>query len=131
MTKFLMLSVLTLFACSNESKQGQVTSKVVSAEELQKLKSEKTDLQLIDVRTISEYKVGHLSGATLIDYYKSDFKSQLEKLDKEKPIAVYCAVGIRSNGTLRILKRLGFKEAYDLAGGIEAWSRAGLEVVKN
>ncbi|OEK03760.1 hypothetical protein BFP97_05445 [Roseivirga sp. 4D4] len=128
--KVLILSVLTLFSCSNSTEQGNIISKVISVDELQQLIKEKADLQLIDVRTIREYNAGHLSDAKLIDYYKSDFKSQLQKLDKEKPVAVYCAVGVRSNSALKILRKIGFKEAYDLAGGIEAWREKRLPIVK-
>ncbi|WP_083262444.1 rhodanese-like domain-containing protein [Roseivirga sp. 4D4] len=130
MIKVLILSVLTLFSCSNSTEQGNIISKVISVDELQQLIKEKADLQLIDVRTIREYNAGHLSDAKLIDYYKSDFKSQLQKLDKEKPVAVYCAVGVRSNSALKILRKIGFKEAYDLAGGIEAWREKRLPIVK-
>jgi len=119
-----------MFSCSNSTEQENVISKVVSVDELQVLIKAKTDLQLIDVRTIREYNTGHLPGAKLIDYYRPDFKTQLEKLNKQKPIAVYCAVGVRSNRTLRTLKSLGFKEVYDLQGGIEAWRKNNLPIQK-
>lgn len=112
------------------SAQEGTIDKRITANELQELIKEKPDLQLVDVRTISEYKSGHLSKSVLIDYYKSDFKAKLQKLDKNKPIAVYCAVGVRSNSALRILKRLGFKEAYDLSGGIQAWQEKRLPIIK-
>lgn len=130
MTKILILSVFMMFSCSNSTEQENVISKVVSVDELQVLIKAKTDLQLIDVRTIREYNTGHLPGAKLIDYYRPDFKTQLEKLNKQKPIAVYCAVGVRSNRTLRTLKSLGFKEVYDLQGGIEAWRKNNLPIQK-
>jgi len=129
-TKILILSVFMMFSCSNSTEQENVISKVVSVDELQVLIKAKTDLQLIDVRTIREYNTGHLPGAKLIDYYRPDFKTQLEKLNKQKPIAVYCAVGVRSNRTLRTLKSLGFKEVYDLQGGIEAWRKNNLPIQK-
>ncbi|MBO3697099.1 rhodanese-like domain-containing protein [Roseivirga sp. E12] len=128
MIKLLTLSVLFLFSCSTSSEQEKLISKVISVDELQGLIKEKSELQLVDVRTIGEYQRGHLSKSVLIDYYKPDFKAQLQKLDKDKPIAVYCAIGGRSNSTLKILKRLGFKEAYDLAGGIEAWREKKLPI---
>ncbi len=130
MIKVFILSIFMLFSCSNSVEQESSISKVLSVDELQQLIKEKTDLQLIDVRTIREYNAGRLPNAKLIDYYKSDFKNQLQKLDKEKPIAVYCAVGVRSSGALRILKSLGFKEAYDLQGGIEAWRKKKFPIQK-
>ena len=85
---------------------------------------------LLDVRTQEEYEKGHLTDATLIDFYNSDFKKQLSKLNKAKPVFVYCAVGGRSGATAKALLDMGFSEVYDLKGGIESWSKAQLKVVK-
>lgn len=130
MIKAISLLIIILSTCAEVSAQEGVISKLITATELQKLIKDKSDLQLIDVRTIGEYKAGHLSKSVLIDYYKPDFKAQLQKLDKNKPIAVYCAIGGRSNGALQILKRLGFREAYDLSGGIQAWQEKKLPIEK-
>lgn len=130
MIKTISLLIVLLSTCAEVTAQEGVISKVITATELQKLIKDKSDLQLIDVRTIGEYKAGHLSKSVLIDYYKPDFKAQLQKLDKNKPIAVYCAIGGRSNGALQILKRLGFKEAYDLSGGIQAWREKKFPIEK-
>jgi rhodanese-related sulfurtransferase len=130
MIKTISLLIILLSTCAEVSAQDGVISKVITATELQKLIKDKSDLQLIDVRTIGEYKAGHLSKSVLIDYYKPDFKAQLQKLDKNKPIAVYCAIGGRSNEALQILKRLGFREAYDLSGGIQSWQENKLPIEK-
>jgi len=124
----LVLISVTVFSCTQSKAQN---TEVVQPTELQNLIKEKKDLQLIDVRTSNEFKDGHLKGASLIDYYQADFKVQLDKLDKDKPIAVYCALGGRSGQALKIIVELGFKEAYDLAGGIKSWKGKGLEVIKD
>lgn len=85
---------------------------------------------MIDVRTAQEFKEGHIKGAVNIDYYKSDFKQLMAKLDKSKPIAVYCTVGGRSGAGAKIVQQLGFKEVYDLEGGIVLWQRNGYKLVK-
>ncbi len=130
MIKTISLLIILLTSGVEVSAQEGVISKVIAPIELQKLMKDKPGLQLIDVRTIGEYKAGHLSKSVLIDYYRPDFKAQLQKLDKNKPIAVYCAIGGRSNGALLILKRLGFREAYDLSGGIQAWQEKKLPIEK-
>lgn len=130
MIRSLGLLIILLTSCNDSSAQDGTIAKRITATELQKLINDRPDLQLVDVRTIGEYKSGHLSKAVLIDYYKSDFNAQLQKLDKDKPIAVYCAIGGRSNSALRILTRLGFKEAYDLSGGIQAWQDKKLPIEK-
>jgi phage shock protein E len=86
--------------------------------------------QVLDVRTESEFSQGHLKDAVLLDYYRKDFKDQLSKFDKNKPVFVYCAVGGRSNAAAGIMKGMGFKQVFDLQGGIKAWSQAQKPVVK-
>ncbi len=88
------------------------------------------DKLIVDVRTKAEYGQGHIAGAIFIDYYKSDFKSQLSKLDKGKPVFVYCALGVRSGGAAKILTDLGFKQVYDLQGGLKAWISEQKPIVK-
>ncbi|MBK8290211.1 MAG: rhodanese-like domain-containing protein [Flammeovirgaceae bacterium] len=85
---------------------------------------------LVDVRTQGEYNQGHLSNAMLIDYNSSEFKSRLSKLDKTKAVFVYCAVGGRSNAAVNVLTGMGFKEIYDLQGGISAWQQAKKPISK-
>ncbi|MFY0594548.1 rhodanese-like domain-containing protein [Roseivirga sp.] len=123
------LSVLVLFSvCSPNVEQAGTIAKAITVIEFQKVIAENEDIQIIDVRTEREFQSGHLEKAVLIDYYKPDFKSLLQKLDKSKPIAVYCAVGGRSSSTLKILKAMGFKEAYDMKGGIRAWQKEKLPI---
>ena len=88
------------------------------------------DLQLIDVRTAGEFQEGYIEGASNIDYFGDDFEMQMSKLDKLKPIAVYCGVGGRSESALEVLQELGFEVIYNLEGGITVWEKNGLQVVK-
>ncbi len=75
---------------------------------------------LLDVRTQNEFRQGHAPGALLIDFYKKDFRQRLDRLDRNKTYFIYCNSGRRSGLTLRMMKSLGFREVYNLAGG---WSR--------
>lgn len=85
---------------------------------------------VLDVRTPDEYRERHLKGALNVDYLARDFEQQLARLDKTKPYLVHCASGGRSSETLPMLRKLGFKNVRHLDGGIEAWQKAGLSVVK-
>ncbi len=85
---------------------------------------------LVDVRTSGEYAQGHLANAVLIDIYSDDFKSRVGKLDKSKPVFVYCKAGSRSSSAVGVFEDLGFKEIYDLSGGITAWQRASKPIEK-
>ena len=94
-----------------------------------KLNSDNTAI-LLDVRTPEEYKSGHLPNATAINFFDADFKEKVNKLDKTKPVYVYCAVGGRSAKALKVLKESGFKTAYNMQGGFNTWQAAGLPSVK-
>ncbi len=86
---------------------------------------------LIDIRTIDEYKAGHLQGAEQIDYYQTHFfDDYLDSLDKNKKYLIYCRSGNRTGKALAIMKQKGFTNVSDLAGGYNAWVTAGLPIEK-
>lgn len=78
----------------------------------------KDKVQLIDVRTANEYNAGCIKKAKNIDIFSGKFTSEVNKLDKEKPVYVYCRSGGRSKRASKKIAALGFKEIYDLKGGI-------------
>lgn len=128
MKKFLFPVFMALFMACTAT--GDAQSKVVKPDAFESvLKSDKS-VQLIDVRTPEEYKAGHLEGAKNIDFYSKDFAQQMAKLDKNKPVAVYCAVGGRSASATDKLKSLGFAKIYDLDGGIRGWTASGKKTVQ-
>jgi len=95
-----------------------------------KEKIEGNNVQLIDVRTPKEFTHEHIKGAININYYKKElFKNEMAKLDKSKPVYVYCRSGVRSNKSAKILKNAGYK-VYDLKGGILNWKNNNLGTVK-
>ena len=79
------------------------------------------DVQLIDVRTPNEYSNGFIANAENINFKSKNFLSQISKLDKRKPVLIYCSGGGRSAKASNIFDSLGFKEIYDLKGGYIAW----------
>jgi rhodanese-related sulfurtransferase len=90
----------------------------------------KADFVVFDVRTPSEFGQGHLSGALNIDYNAGNFRAEASKLDRNKRYLVYCRTDNRSGQAVGIMKELGFKEVYDMDGGISEWQAAGYPVVK-
>lgn len=116
--------ILLLFVLISGCTQSQnITS--LNAAQFEKHMKEKADKIILDVRTAGEYADGHIPGAVMIDYYKNDFRQQINKLDKSKPVFVYCASGVRSSSAAKILVQSGFTEVYNLQGGINAWHRSG------
>ena len=88
------------------------------------------DGQLLDVRTPEEWDSGVIKGANKMNFFDKDFNTQLEKLDKTKPVYVYCKSGGRSGKAAKQMEKMGFTTVYNLVGGITAWSAAGKETVK-
>lgn len=80
------------------------------------------DVQLVDVRTQKEYSDGHIRNAINIDFYDtSTFKESFGKLEKKKPLYIYCRSGARSLKAARRLVDMGFEKIYDLKGGYMRW----------
>lgn len=111
------------FSCKEEP-QSEI--KMVSPEEMQSL-LELDDIQLVDVRTAEEYEQGYIEKSQNIDITSPTFDEDIVKLDKSKPIVVYCRSGKRSAKCSEKLKDAGFVKIYDLEGGFEKWKFKGHE----
>ena len=119
---FSILSIFLIMAC--HSQQGDQYKKV-SASEFNQLLKQNSDAQLIDVRTPEEYASQHLNAAQNLDWNGDNFETQVGKLDKSKPVFVYCLSGGRSQKAAHKLSQLRFKQVYELEGGILKWNAAG------
>lgn len=87
-------------------------------------------VQLVDTRTLEEYEEGHLPKSILINVQDSAFLIQARaKLDKSKPVAVYCRSGKRSAAASALLSKEGF-QVTNMLGGILAWIEAEKPIVK-
>lgn len=133
LVSFLFLFVIAFFGmgCTQTGASDRVYSDegfsvIAPLEFAKRLEDNSADYYLIDIRTPEEYEDMQLQGATLINYYASDFRANLEKLDKDKPVYLYCATGGRSSSATKIMHTLGFKSVTDLKGGIYAWRRNNL-----
>lgn len=120
-TLLLLVPMLT-FAADDKVKH-------VKADEAAKLVSG-DKVTVVDVRTPDEYKEGHIKGAQNIDIASKDFKEQLSKLDKSKPVLVHCQAGGRSTRSLKTFEELGFKDVIHLDEGFGGWEAAGKPVEK-
>lgn len=85
---------------------------------------------LLDVRTPDEFNAGKIAKSENIDFYGSDFQDAISKLDKSKPVYVYCRSGRRSGVAMNLMKEMGFVTVYNLDGGIISWQESGLSVEK-
>ena len=77
---------------------------------------------LFDIRTMDEFNSGHLKGSINIDFYEEKlFDKFFKKVNKSKPIYIYCRSGNRSKKSSEKLKNLGFFKVFDLEGGYKNW----------
>lgn len=98
----------------------------ISAEEAKKIIDTEEHEIVLDVRSVEEYKEGHIEGAVLLP--SDEIKEKVENLiqDKNKTILLYCRSGRRSAAAAKDLIDFGYTNVYDF-GGIIDWK---YEVVK-
>jgi hydroxyacylglutathione hydrolase len=85
-------------------------------------------LQVVDVRSPDEWEKGHVPGASYI--FLPELKEKSERLDENKPVAVYCDSGYRASLAVSLLRRDGFTEVHNVPGSWKAWLAAGYDVEK-
>ena len=73
------------------------------------------------MRTAQEFAENRIQGALNIDVKAPDFKEKVEKLDRNGIYLAYCKGGVRSARAMNMMKELGFKQVYNLAGGLMKW----------
>ena len=115
----LMLAPALIFA---QQKQ------VLSPQEFKTKLNDKSAV-LLDVRTTSEFKEGHLEKAVNKNVHDKDFDTYCTSLDKGKTYFVYCLAGKRSHDAAETMRKKGLT-VYELQGGIESWNDAKLPLVK-
>jgi rhodanese-related sulfurtransferase len=81
---------------------------------------------LLDVREASEFAEVRAPGALLVP--TSTFMTRVDDLPADRPLLVVCHVGGRSAAVTGYLIRAGRTDVVNVAGGMEAWERAGLPV---
>ncbi len=119
--KFLSLIIMSFLFLNCQGQQSKNIQTVDVKSFAEKLKSNKNP-QLLDVRTPEEFNSEHIENATNVNWNSDDFITKSENYDKSKPIFVYCKVGGRSYQAATKLAELGFKEIYNLEGGIMKWN---------
>ena len=88
---------------------------------------QKKDLFIIDVRSPEELREGKIENSTLIPFM--DIMKGNYTIPEDRPLLLICAVGGRSYAAMQILSHKGYKEIYNLQGGIAAWKQANLPLV--
>ena len=124
---FMITFSSTIFSCTlfnNESINQINSDELVEFIEL-------NDAILLDVRTKDEFNSGYIENSLNIDYFSDEFSINVDKLDKNIPIILYCRSGRRSGLSANKIKKLGFKEIYNLEGGVLEWIEQGNVIIFN
>lgn len=84
------------------------------------------DHTLVDVRTVEEYKQGHMPGA--INIPLDQLAAKIGKVPRDKPVVVVCATGNRSRGGSKAFVTAGYEAVFNLKGGTMAWRMQKLPI---
>jgi molybdopterin/thiamine biosynthesis adenylyltransferase/rhodanese-related sulfurtransferase len=92
----------------------------ISVQELKRKLDHDEAIQLIDVREPFEAEIAKIDHALLIPL--GELPDRLRQLNRESYMVVHCHTGVRSAKAVRLLKRAGFDQVFNLDGGIDRWS---------
>jgi monothiol glutaredoxin len=101
------------------NQQAAARIQQISAPELKAMIDRGDPFELVDVRTPQERAVASIEGSQLLDEEAHD---RLIALDRDTPMVFQCHHGTRSQAAAEYFLRAGFRNLYNLAGGIDAWS---------
>jgi rhodanese-related sulfurtransferase len=99
------------------------------AELAEALSGDPAAVQVLDVRTEGEWRRGHIAGAINVPIHRLKQRLASLPLDRHRPVVAICLSAHRSIPAVRLLRRAGFRDAKQLAGGMYSWRRAGLPEV--
>lgn len=98
----------------------------VQSMDARELRERLNEVALVDVRMKSEWEAGHIPGA--IHFEGGRIAWEELPFPKDKPLAIQCASGNRSMAAISVLKRRGYRNVIQAAGGINAWKMRGFEI---
>jgi rhodanese-related sulfurtransferase len=87
------------------------------------------EMRVLDVRETSEWDDGHIEQADYMNYKHLRERISALPLNKDEHVSVVCARGLRSSTACSILRMNGYKNVYNVTGGMSAWSSAGLPMI--
>lgn len=110
---------------SDFSNQKKVNN--IAIDEVKKKLNDPT-IQIVDVRTTSEFESGHIQGA--INISLNSLAENSSRINKETPVIIHCQSGVRAAMAYSILEKLGFTNILNYSGGINEWEAHHNELVK-
>ncbi|MBK7025685.1 MAG: rhodanese-like domain-containing protein [Polaromonas sp.] len=108
--------------------QGAAGGNLTASEAVLLINREKA--VVIDVCEPTEYANAHIVGAKNIPLSRLEGQLAAMVKNKETPVILTCASGMRSRRAVGIAKKLGYEKAQSLSGGLGAWRSANLPIEK-
>ncbi len=102
----------------------------MQARELRKLLKTKNPPRILDVRSMMEFRAGHIPGAEHLSFWKFLFRLARLPEDKKMQIVVLCETGPRADMVISMLAKRGYTRLEGLDGDMAGWRRAGFEIEK-
>ena len=105
--------------------------RAISPQQLDALRNEGKNISLLDVRTVPEYRAGHVAGAihVPVDEFSADTikaDEQLAGIDHDEPLYLTCQTGPRAQEVAEQMFDAGFRNLILVEGGMQAWENARL-----
>ena len=91
----------------------------ISVQELDALRKADADVFILDVRNPDEFALCNLGGHLIP---LAELSTRLDELNPEQHIVIHCHAGGRSRRATEYLMQQGFKQVFNLRGGITAWA---------
>jgi hydroxyacylglutathione hydrolase len=96
---------------------------------VEELKEDISEFKIIDVRSYTEFDISQIPGA--INIHTGYLENKLDNISVDDKLVVYCTSGDRSAIAASYLLQLGYRNIYNLSGGINAWIQAGCQTERN
>lgn len=131
--KSILLAIATIFlfhgfSCAiAQDSAAENIFRSISPPDAMRMLQQRDDIIFLDVRTPEERSRGFIPGSQLVSF--NDVALGKLPLPKEKPILLVCAVGGRSYVAGQMLSAKGYKEVYNLSGGVKQWYQSGLPLL--
>jgi rhodanese-related sulfurtransferase len=120
--------VIAIMVLVNELRERVQAFAAVSA--MQAVQMMNQGALVLDVRGREFYDAGHIGEARNVTVADLDAQAESLKKWRDKNVIIYCNSGVSAAGAARSLTKLGFAKVFNLAGGIEAWRKENLPIVK-
>lgn len=127
----LLISVFSQAQSTIAKELERLNNRTVPYMSVQELQA-RPEILVLDAREPKEFNTSHIKNALFVGFNKFDIKTVTRKVsNKNTPIVVYCSIGVRSEKIGEKLLKLGYKNVYNLYGGIFEYKNANGTVVNN